>query len=327
MALSVLFIGGSGVISGACAERAVQSGIDLHVLTRGNTGRAVPKGVHQIQADRSDPDATREALGSLAPDVVVNFVAFTPEQVQADIDLFTGRTAQYVFISSASAYQTPPGSLPVTESTPLRNPWWEYSRQKIACEDLLTRAYRDDGFPATIIRPTHTYDQTKTPFQGGWTMIERMRQGKEVVVPGDGTSLWTMTHSRDLAPGLVGLLGRRDALGQSFHITSDEALPWNAIYEIFARAAGAEARIVHVPSDVIAAEDADWGAGLLGDKAHSMIFDNRKIKQFVPEFQPGTSIEQGAREAVAWHDADARRRTVDSRVDALVDKLVERFRV
>lgn len=328
MALTVLFIGGSGVISTACAERAVACGMDLHVLTRGRSRRPPVAGVRQLHADRSDQEATRRALGALEPDVVVNFVAFTPEQVQADIELFTGRTRQYVFISSASAYQTPPARVPVTESTPLRNPFWAYSRQKIAGEDLLVRAYREHGFPMTVVRPSHTYDHTKTPLPGGWTVVERMRQGREVVVHGDGTSLWTLTHSRDLAPGLVGLLGRDQALGEAVHITSDEALPWDAVFRTMARAAGIpDPRLVHVPSDAIAAEDPEWGAGLLGDKAHSMVFDNSKVRGLVPQFGPTTTFAQGAAEIVAWHDADPARRTVDPQLDATMDALVERYRV
>ncbi|MDD9206076.1 NAD-dependent epimerase/dehydratase family protein [Georgenia sp. 10Sc9-8] len=328
MALTVLFIGGSGVISTACAERAVACGMDLHVLTRGRSGRPPVVGARQLHADRSDPEATRRALGDLQPDVVVSFVAFTPEQVQADIELFTGRTGQYVFISSASAYQTPPARVPVTESTPLRNPFWAYSRQKIAGEDLLVRAYREHGFPMTVVRPSHTYDHTKTPLPGGWTVVERMRQGREVVVHGDGTSLWTLTHSRDLAPGLVGLLGRDESLGEAFHITSDEALPWDAVFRTMARAAGvADPRLVHVPSDAIAAADPEWGAGLLGDKAHSMVFDNSKVRGLVPEFGPTTTFAQGAAEIVAWHDADPARRAVDPHLDATMDALVDRYRV
>lgn len=328
MALTVLFIGGSGVISTACAERAVASGMDLHVLTRGRSDRPTVAGARQLHADRSDQEATRRALGDLEPDVVVNFVAFTPEQVQADIELFSGRTGQYVFISSASAYQTPPARIPVTESTPLRNPFWAYSRQKIAGEDLLVRAYREDGFPMTVVRPSHTYDHTKTPLPGGWTVVERMRQGREVVVHGDGTSLWALTHSRDLAPGLVGLLGRDQALGEAVHITSDEALPWDAVFRTMARAAGVpDPRLVHVPSDAIAAADPEWGAGLLGDKAHSMVFDNSKVRGLVPEFGPTTTFAQGAAEIVAWHDADPTRRAVDPQLDATMDALVERYRV
>lgn len=327
MALKALFIGGSGVISTACSELAVRSGMDLFVLNRGRTHRPLPESVHHLRVDRADQAATREALDSINPDVVVNFIAFTPEQVQADIDLCSGRTGQYVFISSASAYQTPPARLPIDESTPLRNPFWEYSRLKIACEERLMDAYRDRAFPVTVVRPSQTYDRTVVPVDGGWSVIERLRQGREIVVHGDGTSLWTLTHSRDFAQGLVGLLGQRGAIGQSFHITSDEVLTWNAIYEIAAHAAGTEPRMVHVPSDAIAAMDDAWGAGLLGDKAHSMLFDNTKIKRYVPDFQASTTFGQGMQEAIAWHDADASRRKVDQRYDALMDTLVEQYRV
>ena len=321
--MKVLFIGGTGVISAACAQRAVELGIELLILNRGRTGvRPVPAGAELIAADIRDPAAARAALGDREFDAVVDFVAFTPEHVQADIDLFRGRTGQYVFISSASAYQTPPGRLPIVESTPLRNPIWPYSQAKIACEDLLVRAYRDEGFPATIVRPSHTYDRTSVPYDAGWTLIDRMRRGERVVVHGDGTSLWTLTHSDDFALGFTGLLGLPAAIGESFHITSDEALPWNAIVEQLATAAGAEARIVHVTSDAIHAADEEWGQSLLGDKAHSMVFDNGKLRRAVPGYTATIPFARGAREIVAWHDADPARRQVDPRVDALIDRLV-----
>lgn len=214
----------------------------------------------------------------------------------------------------------------MVESTPLRNPFWAYSRAKIACEDVLVRAYRDDGFPATIVRPSHTYDQTMVPLDGGWTVIERMRRGQEVVVHGDGTSLWTLTHHVDFARGFVGLLGSPRAVGDSFHITSDEVLTWDRIAQSLAAAAGVRARIVHVPSDAIAAVDAEWGAGLLGDKAHSVVFDNSKLRAVVPDYVATIPFEQGAREIVAWHDADPARRQVDPAVEQTMDRLVEAFR-
>jgi len=323
-ALQVLFIGGTGTISSACARLAVTRGIELSVLNRGQTSiRTVPESAKVIQGDIRDPDATRAALGDRDFDVVVNFVAFTPDQVQSDIDLFAGRTGQYVFISSASAYQKPVQRLPIVESTPLVNPFWEYSRNKIACEDLLVRANRDSGFPATIVRPSHTYDRTRTPFSAGWAIVERMRQGKEVVVHGDGTSLWTLTHHDDFAIAFVGLLGNTRAVGDSFHITSDEALTWDQIHRILARAAGTEARLVHLPSEVIAAVAPQWGPGLVGDKAFSVVFDNAKVKSLVPEYVATIPYEQGAREIVDWYDEDASRRQVDPTVDAILDRLVE----
>ena len=275
--MKVLFIGGTGIISSACSELALQRGIDLYLLNRGQSARPTPPGAKVLQADIRDPGSVRRALGSLNFDAVANWVAFTPEHVQTDLDLFRGRTGQYVFISSASAYQTPPNFMPVTESTPLHNPFWEYSRNKAICEGMLLDAYRKDGFPTTIVRPSHTYDRTLLPFDGGYTVVARMRTGKKVIVHGDGTSLWIMTHHADFAVGLVGLLGNPHALGETFHITSDEWLSWNQIYQIVAHAAGVEPRLFHVASELIAAFDPNWGAGLLGDKSHSMLFDNSPI--------------------------------------------------
>ena len=280
-----------------------------------------------LRADMRDPESVRAAIGGLEFDSVVDWVALTPDHVQADVDLFTGRTGQYVLISSASAYQTPPARLPVLESTPLRNPYWQYSRDKIACEDLLVAAYRDSGFPATIVRPSHTYDKTLIPLDGGWTQLQRMREGKEVVVHGDGTSLWTLTHHEDFAKGFVPLLGHPRTLGEAFHLTSDDVPTWDQITHALAAAAGVEARIVHVPSDAIASVDPQWGAGLLGDKAHSMVFDNSKVRSVVPDFCARIPFEQGARQIVDWYDGDPARRQVDARLDAVLDGLVERFRV
>jgi nucleoside-diphosphate-sugar epimerase len=325
-ALKVLFIGGSGQISSACSRRAVDLGIELYVLNRGRTStRPLPPEARVLQGDIRDPASARAAIGDLEFDAVADFVAFTPEHVQADVDLFAGRTGQYVFISSASAYQTPVGRLPIVESTPLRNPIWPYSQDKIACEELLVRAYREDGFPATIVRPSHTYDRANLPFEGGWTVAERMRRGQEVVVHGDGTSLWTLTHHVDFAKAFVGLLGHPQAIGDSFHITSDEVLTWNQIFEIVAAAAGARPRLVHVTSDAIFAADEAWGRSLLGDKAHSVIFDNAKVRALVPDYVATIPFAQGAREIVAWHDEDPARRVIDERVDALMDDLVARY--
>jgi nucleoside-diphosphate-sugar epimerase len=326
-ALTALFIGGTGEISAACAHRAIEQGIELSVLNRGRTSlRRLPETARVLTADIRDAETVRAAIGDRDYDVVVNFLAFTPEHARADVERFQGRVGQYVFISSASAYQTPPRRLPVVESTPLRNPVWEYSQAKIACEDLLVAAYRVNGFPATIVRPSHTYDRTQVPYDTGWTAIDRMRRGKEIVVHGDGTSLWTLTHSDDFAKGLVGLLGHPQAIGDSFHITSDEVLTWNQIHVILAAAAGATARIVHVPSDAILAADASWGRSLLGDKAHSMVFDNSKIHALVPDFVATVPFARGAREIIEWHDADPARQQVAPHMDDLIDRLTERFR-
>ena len=326
--LKVLFIGGSGIISSASSRLAVERGIDLYVLNRGATQlRPLPPEATVLHADVHDPVSVRAALGDLEFDAVVDWVAFTPEHVQSDIELFRGRTGQYVFISSASAYQTPPSRVPVTESTPLRNPYWQYSRDKIACESLLTEAYREQNFPATIVRPSHTYDQTSIPFDGKWTALARMRAGKEVVVHGDGTSLWTLTHHADFARGFVPLLAHPRTVGDVFHITSDDVLTWDQIAHSLAAALGVTPRIVHVPSDAIAAADPQWGSGLIGDKAHSMVFDNSKLRTVVPDFCATIPFEQGAREIVGWHDEDPARQQVDDRLDALMDKLVATYRL
>jgi len=320
--LRVLFIGGSGIISSACSRVAVDSGIDLFVLNRGRSAvRPLPPGVSMLRADIREPDSVRAEISDLAFDAVVDWVAFTPGHVRTGIELFRGRTAQYVFISSASAYQTPPARVPVTESTPLRNPYWQYSRDKIACEDLLVAAYREEGFPATIIRPSHTYDQTSVPFDGGWTVLGRMLAGKPVVVHGDGTSLWTLTHHDDFARAFVPLLAHPRTIGEAIHITSDDVLTWNQIAETLAAALGVTARLVHVPSDAIAAADPEWGAGLLGDKAHSMVFDNAKLRSLVPGWQAVIPFEQGAREIAGWYLADPARQVTEARLDATMDKL------
>jgi nucleoside-diphosphate-sugar epimerase len=325
----VLFIGGTGIISSACVREAVaRDDAEVFVLNRGQSAdRPLPGGVHELRADARDAASVRAALKDLDFDSVVDFVAFTTGQVQSDIDLFRGRTGQYVFISSASAYQTPPARLPVTESTPLRNPFWQYSRDKTACEDLLVAEYRETGFPATIVRPSHTYDQTLVPFEGGWTVLGRMLAGKPVIVHGDGTSLWTMTHNTDFARAFVPLLGHPRTLGEAFHITSDDFLTWDQIAGALAAALGVTQRIVHVPSDVIAAADPVWGAGLLGDKAHSMVFDNSKVRSVVPGWRAVVPFERGAREIADWYLNHPDRQVVNPGLDALMDKLAADFAV
>jgi nucleoside-diphosphate-sugar epimerase len=323
--LKVLFIGGTGIISSACSRMALEHGLDLYLLNRGQSGRLPPPAAKILSGDIRDPESVRTAIAGHDFDVVVNWIAFTPEHIATDLDLFRGRTSQYIFISSASAYQTPPRYLPITESTPLHNPYWAYSRNKIACEESLLQAYRDDGFPMTIVRPSHTYDQTLFPMHGGYTIVNRMRQGKKVIAHGDGSSLWTLTHHQDFARGFVGLLGNSRALGEAFHITADEWLTWNQIFTMVAEAAGTEARIVHVPSDVINRFDPGWGASLLGDKTHSMIFDNGKIKRLVPGYVATIPFERGAREIMAWYDADPSRRVVDEKLDNTMEAILEAY--
>jgi nucleoside-diphosphate-sugar epimerase len=264
-------------------------------------------------------------LGSLTFDVVVDWIAFTPDQVQQDLDFFRGRTGQYIFISSASAYQKPLRALPITESTPLYNPYWQYSRDKIACEDLLMQAYRSEGYPITIIRPSHTYDPAYVPLEGRYTSIDRMRRGLSVIVPGDGTSLWVLTHHLDFARGFTGLLANPHAIGEAVHITSDELLTWNQIYTSMAEAAGVHPDLVHIPSELINAYDPDWGAGFIGDKAHSVIFDNTKIKRLVPGFTASIPFHQGAREIIAWHDADPSRQILDENFNQRTDRILAAY--
>lgn len=324
--MNVLFIGGTGIISSASTQLAVERGIQLTLLNRGQTtSRPVPPQVELLHGDINDSDSVRRALGDRTFDVVVNWIVFTPDQIERDLELFNGRTHQYIFISSASAYQTPPITLPITESTPLHNPFWQYSRNKIACEERLLRAYREDRFPMSIVRPSHTYDASLLPFRGGYTTLDRLRQGKPIIVHGDGTSLWTLTHHRDFAKGFVGLLGNPHAIGEAIHITSDELLSWNQIAAQLAQAAGTTPHMVHIPSDFIAAFDADWGDSLLGDKAHSMIFDNSKIKRLVPDFAATIPFARGAAEMVAWYDADPARQQVDTAFDVQMDAIIAAY--
>ncbi len=323
--MKVLFIGGTGIISSACVAAAAAREIDLVLLNRGHGARPIPAHVPVLQGDIRDKDATAHILKDMTFDVVVDFVAFTPEHIETDLALFRDRTKQYIFISSASVYQTPPRNWLTTESTPLCNPYWAYSRAKIACEERLMAAYRNEGFPVTIVRPSHTYDATSVPLDGKYTVLNRLRAGKKVIVHGDGTSLWTLTHHRDFAKGFVGLLGNPHALGEAIHITGDEVLTWNQIVEILANALGVHANIVHIPSEVIAAYDEAWGAGLLGDKAHSMIFDNTKIKRLVPEYVATIPFHQGAAEIIAWYESHPAAQTVDEKLDQLMDTMIAAY--
>jgi len=325
--MKVLFIGGTGIISSACSQLAVERGIELYLLNRGLSKRTISNGVQILKGDIRDRDSVKLALGSRNFDVVVDWIAFTPEHIENDLELFRGRMQQYIFISSASAYQTPPVSLPVTESTPLSNPFWEYSRNKIACEERLIRAYRDEGFPITIVRPSHTYDRTSLPMHGGFTIVDRMRKGQKVIVHGDGSSLWVLTHHRDFAKGFVGLLGNSHAVGEAFHITSDEVLTWNQIFEIVAQVAGVKANVIHIPSEIIARYDTEWGDSLLGDKTHSMIFDNSKIKRIVPNFAATIPFARGAEEIINWYNANPDQQIIDTALNDVIDKIIRDFAV
>ncbi|MFB4353934.1 NAD-dependent epimerase/dehydratase family protein [Microbacterium sp. LS_15] len=321
-ATTVLFIGGTGIISSAASALAAERGMEVTLLNRGRSQREPAEGVEVLTADIADDAAVDAALAGREFDVVADMIAFTPDQVQRDIDRFEGRTGQYIFISSASAYQKPVAHLPITESTPLRNPFWQYSRDKIACEDLLTAAYRERGFPVTVLRPSHTYDEWTIPAFGGWTAIDRIRRGEEIVVHGDGTSLWTLTHSRDFAVGFVGLLGNPLAHGDTFQITSDFVYTWNQIYGMLGRAAGAEPRLRYATSEAIEAAIPDRAGQLTGDMAHSVVFDNTKIKRLVRDFAPTIGLHESASAIIDWHDAHPELQRVDPAINALFDSLV-----
>jgi len=327
--MKVLFIGGSGVISSACTSLALENGIDLYLLNRGLRANG-PTGAKQITADIKNPAEVKKALGNLTFDAVVNWIAFTPADVERDVELFQGRTAQYIFISSASAYQKPLLNYRITEDTPLVNPFWEYSRNKIASEETVIKALRDKGFPGVIVRPSLTYGETLIPlvlnsWGKSYTAVARMKRGEPVIVPGDGTSLWTITHNSDFAKGLVGLLGQRNSIGQSFHITSDEVLTWDQYYQTVAEAVGVKANIIHIASDFIAVCLPGETGGLHGDKTASAIFDNSKIKRFVPTYQATTSFATGIRKTLAWFDADKSRQIVDTDHEQKLDKIIRAY--
>jgi nucleoside-diphosphate-sugar epimerase len=324
--MKVLFVGGTGLISSACTRLAVDRGIELYLLNRGGHPE-LAHGARTLIADLGNEGAAERALADQRFDAVVDWIAFTPADVERDIRLFGGRTGQFVFISSASAYQKPPVDWIIREDTPLANPFWDYSQNKIACEERLMRAYREDGFPVTIVRPSLTYGDTQAPlvinsWQRPYTAIARMRAGKPLIVPGDGTSLWTITHNSDFAVGFVGLLGRTAAIGHAFSITSDEVLTWDQIYRQTAAAAGVEAKIVHIASDFIAACMPDLTGTLMGDKSQSAVFDNSKIKRFVSDFGTTVPFAEGIGRTVAWFDADATRQLVDAEMDAQWDRLI-----
>jgi nucleoside-diphosphate-sugar epimerase len=328
--MKVLFIGGTGIISTACTQLAAERGIDLTLLNRGRRVAELPKGVKTLAADIEDENGVAQALGGASYDAVVDWIAFTPAQIERDIRLFRGRTRQFVFISSASAYQRPVSHYLITESTPLANPYWDYSRNKIACEERLTRACREEGFPIVMIRPSLTYGDTQitlavNSWAKSYTVVDRMRRGKKVIVPGDGSSLWTITHNSDFAKGLVGLLGNPQTIGHAFHITSDEVMTWDQFYRITAQAAGAEARIVHIASDFIGACLPDTVGSLIGDKSSSVVFDNSKIKLFVPEFRAKVSYAEGVKRTIDWFDADPLRKEIDEDANATWDKLIDAY--
>lgn len=323
----VLFIGGTGIISSACVAEAVGLGYRVSVLNRGRNGlRPIPAGVEVIHADLNDTSALASAVQGRRFDVVADFMSFTRDRLQRNVELFAGRVDQYIFTSSASAYAKPVTTWPIRESTPLRNPWWQYSRDKIDCEDFLVQRYREDGFPMTIVRPSHTYDQFALPIHGNWTQIARLRAGKPAVVHGDGTSLWTLTHASDFAYMFAGLLAQPAAIGEAYTITGDEVLTWDAIFAALGRAAGVDApKLVHIASEALAREIPEWGPGLLGDKAHSVVFDCSKVRAMRGGFAQRVPFVRGAEQIVAAFDAHPELQDYSPALDARMDDLVTRY--
>ncbi|WP_313999339.1 SDR family oxidoreductase [uncultured Paenibacillus sp.] len=327
--MKALFIGGTGTISSAITRQLLEKGCELYLLNRGTRNETLPSGVNIIQADINDEDRVSKLIENLQFDVVADFIAFEPAQLERDYRLFKGKTNQFIFISSASAYQTPLSDYRITEGTPLSNPYWEYSRNKIACEDYLMKQYREDGFPITIVRPSHTYDERSIPLgvhgsKGTWQVAKRMLENKPVIIHGDGTSLWTMTHNSDFAKGFIGLMGNIHAIGESVHITSDETVTWNQIYEAIAAALGVKLHAVHVSSEFLAAcSQEDYRGGLLGDKANSVVFDNSKLKRLVPEFVATTRFDQGIRQTVEYILAHPEHQPEDKEFDVWCDKVVD----
>jgi nucleoside-diphosphate-sugar epimerase len=325
--VKVLFIGGTGNISKSVSLACIERGIDLHLLTRGMRDVEIP-GARMVRGDINRPAEIQALLEGSHWDSVVDWIAYTEEDIERDIGLFREKADQFIFISSASAYQKPPVQPIITESTPLCNPFWEYSRNKIACEEKLSRAYRHEGFPVTIVRPSLTYDTVIPVAIGGWTeytVIDRIKRGERIIVHGDGTSLWTVTHAEDFARGFVGLLGHPQALGEVFHITSDETLTWNQIYRAVGLAAGCEPHLVHIPSDFIAACEGSLRGGLLGDKSHSVIFDNSKIRRIVPEFKATIPFHLGIRRTLAWFEADPARQIVRKETQEMMDRILKAY--
>ncbi len=325
--MKVLFIGGTGNISTASSKLAIKKGIDLYHFNRGVNSAKI-SGVKTIFGDIKNPKDLEE-LKKHTWDVVVNWIAFLPEDIENDIQLFKGKTKQYIFISSASCYQTPLSYPIITESTPLKNNLWEYSNNKIKCEELLLQAYREVDFPITIVRPSHTYDTVIPIAIGGfneYTTVDRILKGKEIIIHGDGTSLWTVTHADDFAKGFVGLLGLTQAVGHTFHITSDEVLTWNMIYKILADSLGCEAKIVHIASSFIGKIEPSFKSGLLGDKSESVIFDNTKIKTFVPAFKATIPFSEGIKRTLKWFDENPDKKIINPKTNAQIDKILAAYK-
>lgn len=327
--MKALLIGGTGTISMAVTRLLAEKGWEVYLLNRGTQKRELPQGVHVINADISDETDAAKKLNGMTFDTVCEFIGFVPRQLERDFRLFNGRTDQFMFISSASAYHKPVSDHIISERTSLANPYWEYSRNKIACEDFLMRMYRENGFPVTIIRPSHTYDERSVPLgvhgkNGSWQVIKRMLEGKPVIIHGDGTSLWTMTHNSDFAKGFVGLMGNVHAIGEAFQITSDETLTWDQIYHCIANALGVKLVPYHVSSDFLdAVSDYDFRGSLTGDKANSVVFDNEKLKRAVPGFKAEVRFDEGIRKTVEYVLEHPEYQREDPEFDRWCDKVIE----
>ena len=329
--MKALFIGGTGTISTAISRLLSENREwELYVLNRGSRNNVLPANVKTITVDINDEAATKAKLEGMTFDTVCDFICFEREQLERDFRLFAGKTKQFMFISSASAYQKPLSNYHITESTPLSNPYWLYSRNKIACEEYLMKQYRETGFPITIVRPSHTYDERSIPLgvhgkNGSWQVAKRMLEGKTVIIHGDGTSLWTMTHNSDFAKGFIGLMGNVHAIGEAFHITSDERLTWNQIYQTIADKLGVELKACHVSSDFLNSigPDYDFEGSLIGDKANSVVFDNSKLKRVVPNFCATTRFDQGIARTIANVLAHPELQKEDPEFDAWCDKVID----
>ncbi len=326
--MKVLFIGGTGTISSAITQQLSQTNCDLYLLNRGNRSSILSSNITVLQTDITDERKVEELLNGHSFDVVCDFIGFLPEHVERDYRLFRNRTKQYMYISSASAYQKPLSDYRITEGTTLANPYWQYSRDKIACEDFLMKKYREEGFPVTIIRPSHTYDERSIPLgvhgsKGSWQVAKRMLEGKKVIIHGDGTSLWTMTHNSDFAKGFIGLMGNPHAIGQAFQITSDESLTWNQIYASIARALGVELHPYYVSSSFLASvSNYDFTGSLIGDKANTVIFDNSKLKQAVPDFHATKRFDQGIQETIDYVLSHPELQREDPEFDTWCDNII-----
>jgi nucleoside-diphosphate-sugar epimerase len=321
--VKVLIIGGNGIISAPLSQLAVQRGYAVTLLNRGRSNDRPPiTGSRSLIGDARNPESIRLAVGAERFDVVISFQVFSAEDARAMVEVFENRTGQFIFVSSAAVYKKPILSLPITEVMAVGNPFWPYANRKILAEIAFMDAYHRRTFPITIVRPSHTYDSSVVPLLGGWTTIDRMSRGKPVLVHGDGTTFWTLTRSEDVAVGIAGLFSHRSAIGESFHITSDESHSWDHIFDAFAEATGATARIVHLESESIARAIPEWGQQLLGDLRYNAIFDNSKIVNLVPEFVAPVPLREGARRVVAWHNEHRGRRKIDPRIDATLDAML-----